>query len=98
MTPPSLPPLLNCAVSVSLASVRATGSSTTPGWTIAIVSVLATGNGGVSAKASGPAPATTAKAASAGGGHAAGARGRPAAGAGRVPGATTAGRSAPSTE
>ena len=100
-TPPSLPPALNCAVSVSLASVRATGSSTTPGWTIAIVSVLATGDGGVSAKASGPAPAATAKAATptAAAGRA-GRAGRPAGGAAlgwRPPGATTSGRSAPST-
>ena len=96
-TPPSSPPPLSSRVSVSLASVRCTGSFTTPGCTMATVMDRAAGNGGVSANASGPAPATTTRAATPAAASAI--RRELAAGAPEapgVPGANAAGKAAPS--
>src|SRR6516225_8198799 len=54
-TPPSVPPWLSWAVSVSDACARRLSLLITPGCTMAIVACRATELGGVSAKASGPA-------------------------------------------
>ena len=55
-TPPSVPPWLSSAVSASDACARRLALLITPGCTMAIVTCRTAGLGGVSAKASGPAP------------------------------------------